>query len=576
MTARVFFSLASQNILLVLLGLSLAVGTARAQAPTWQAAVALAQGAGGESLTYAVAAGYDGDVYVAGHFEGTLLLGTTILNAGSSHNIFVAKWNAFANTFMWAVQAGGPGLNIAYALAVEGANVYVAGYYSQGPATFGSTQLPTYGNTDGYVAKLVDAGPSATWAWAQHLGGVGNDRAKALAVQGNNVYVAGTYILGGTASQATFGTIQLPTLGGANGYVAKLVDAGPTATWAWATAVQGTGSAEAMALAATPGGVYVGGDITFGTVGFGTQQLTSAGNSDGYVAKLLDTGSTATWAWAVRLGGPDYEHVQAVAASGNRVYVSGDYGSATVTLGPLALPNAGNTDGFVAKLTDAGSSAAFTWARAVGGVFSESVRALTVQGSTVYLAGYLSSASVAFGGTTLGTAAGYQPFLARLTDQGPTPAYAWALGTSGTSYNMAYALAATPTGDLYVGGELRGTASFGSHTITGVPLNTNATVAWAHDGSLLATAAPAAPTALTLSPNPAHSQVTVQLPTGLAAGLATLTLLDNVGRSVRARAVALAAGSTQTTFDVAGLAPGVYALRVAVGERTGTTRLVVE
>jgi hypothetical protein len=45
---------------------------------------------------------------------------------------------------------------------------------------------------------------------------------------------------------------------------------------------------------------------------------------------------------------------------------------------------------------------------------------------------------------------------------------------------------------------------------------------------------------------------------------------------VRARTVALAAGSSQTTFDVAGLAPGVYALRVAVGERQGTARLVVE
>jgi hypothetical protein len=64
--------------------------------------------------------------------------------------------------------------------------------------------------------------------------------------------------------------------------------------------------------------------------------------------------------------------------------------------------------------------------------------------------------------------------------------------------------------------------------------------------------------------------------TGLAAGPATLTLLDAVGRVVRTRTVPLAAGSQQAALDMADLAPGVYALRVAVGGSGGTTRLVVE
>jgi hypothetical protein len=68
----------------------------------------------------------------------------------------------------------------------------------------------------------------------------------------------------------------------------------------------------------------------------------------------------------------------------------------------------------------------------------------------------------------------------------------------------------------------------------------------------------------------------VQLPAGLAAGEATLTVLDGLGRVVRTRTASLPAGTATTSFDVAGLAPGVYALRVAVGERRGTARLVVE
>ncbi len=69
---------------------------------------------------------------------------------------------------------------------------------------------------------------------------------------------------------------------------------------------------------------------------------------------------------------------------------------------------------------------------------------------------------------------------------------------------------------------------------------------------------------------------TVAFAAAAESSAATLTLLDALGRVVRAHTVVLPAGTATIGFDMAGLAPGVYALCVAVAGRTGTARLVVE
>jgi len=58
-----------------------------------------------------------------------------------------------------------------------------------------------------------------------------------------------------------------------------------------------------------------------------------------------------------------------------------------------------------------------------------------------------------------------------------------------------------------------------------------------------------------------------------SASPATLTLLDALGRAVRSQA---APAGADYPLDLAGLAPGVYALHVRVGEAQITQRLVVE
>ncbi|HEX9951670.1 MAG TPA: T9SS type A sorting domain-containing protein [Rubricoccaceae bacterium] len=88
-------------------------------------------------------------------------------------------------------------------------------------------------------------------------------------------------------------------------------------------------------------------------------------------------------------------------------------------------------------------------------------------------------------------------------------------------------------------------------------------------------ASEAGPAASALSvrvgPNPARGTATVHV--GGVSGETTLRLVDVRGRVVREMGVA--AGASATVLDLAGLAPGVYGVRVEGGGGVATVRLVV-
>ncbi len=78
-------------------------------------------------------------------------------------------------------------------------------------------------------------------------------------------------------------------------------------------------------------------------------------------------------------------------------------------------------------------------------------------------------------------------------------------------------------------------------------------------------------------PNPAHRAASLVLPAVPGATQARLTLLNALGQAVRAQLVPLAAaGDTHAQLDLAGVAPGLYTLRVAAGSQAASQRLVVE
>nr|WP_236668896.1 T9SS type A sorting domain-containing protein [Hymenobacter rubidus] len=126
-------------------------------------------------------------------------------------------------------------------------------------------------------------------------------------------------------------------------------------------------------------------------------------------------------------------------------------------------------------------------------------------------------------------------------------------------------------GAVYVGGSIIPVATFGAFAINAPIGASTGFLASLADPTLTATAAALHPEGIRLFPNPAHGRATVQLPAGTAT--ATLTILDALGRTLRTQT---ATPNSTTELDLTGLAPGLYAVRVAVGSSTATHRLDVE
>lgn len=144
-----------------------------------------------------VALSPDGSLVVVGHFHGSLNLGGNTLTAQDNKaDIFVAKFSS-TGQHLWSKQFGDENGSSDYAnqfglrVAVDSSGaIYVAGNY-QGRLSFSTKPgeaLPTAMGTDIFVAKLTAAGDHV---WSDALGGNDDQSVGGMALDGENVVVAG-------------------------------------------------------------------------------------------------------------------------------------------------------------------------------------------------------------------------------------------------------------------------------------------------------------------------------------------------------------------------------------------------
>jgi hypothetical protein len=183
-----------------------------------------------------------------------------------------------------------------------------------------------------------------------------------------------------------------------------------------------------------------------------TVTLASFGDYDGFVAKYAPDGYLA---WAVRLGGANWDEPTSIAVSsdGNTIYVAGDFVGTNSDLGLTSTPGGGR-DVFVARLNWNGS---LNWAKKTGGPsnFSQDEAndiAIAPDGGA-YVAGE-------FGETVdFDPNAGYQPltsnggyddiFVLKLTASGT---YGWAKAVGGTGIDRGQGIATAGNGGAIVTG----------------------------------------------------------------------------------------------------------------------------
>jgi hypothetical protein len=394
----------------------------------------------------------DGNVVIAGAFNGSVSFDSDVLTSAGASDVFVAQLDG-NGVVTWTHQFGSTGFDYAFSVAVDRASVYVAGEFSA-TVDFGKGPVTSSGSTD---ACLIAFDGQRNVSWVDTFGGSTNEAAYSVdfangrvaltgevdsngvdygggpvTAQGNDVFVTtrdaatGGYIdqrgIGGaqsdrdpvvaltagglvvsfdTQSDVDAGGGNMPTLGFLDTIVASYA---PDGSYRWAKRF-GTQDSGSEAL---PRDVVVDADGNVTVVGFydfapdfggGPLPADSAGAI--FIASFDSLGAHR---WSRQLVQGQSRARVAVDGAGN-IYVATNF-TEPLDLGTGPLANAGLNDIVLASFS---ASGALRWARAYGTAGSDGVEDLAVDTSgQPWLIGMFGESGSIEGTTVQG------PFIARL------------------------------------------------------------------------------------------------------------------------------------------------------------------
>jgi hypothetical protein len=224
-------------------------------------------------------------------------------------------------------------------------------------------------------------------------------------------------------------------------------------------------------IAADNAGNYVITGSFSGTLTLGNTTLTSAGGDDIYIAKF---NASHILQWAVRSGGVNNEAGKAIAIdASNNIYVTGYFGSSSITLGAATLSNASQTPGvndiFVTRLNP--NTGATVWAQKAGGPNNDNVNAIFTNNSGVWLTGAFTGSAAFNTGTVIaiGGTADQDYFVCRYAAS--NGGFNWVRRAGGSGADEGFDLVADGAGNLTVTGKYAGSVQFGTtaaHAVTSV------------------------------------------------------------------------------------------------------------
>ncbi|MBK8227712.1 MAG: T9SS type A sorting domain-containing protein [Flavobacteriales bacterium] len=237
-----------------------------------------------EARITGIARAANGDVVIAGHFQGMLDFGGASLQTQDGKDLFVARYDMNGN-LLWAHSEGSSGNQEATSVEVDAAgNVIVVGTFTDA-FTIGGTTLTSAGLSDGFIAKYNPAGTSL---WAQAFGGTSWDAAGRVACDAaGNIHVTGQY-----TTACSFGPITVNGTSDRDLFVAKYNGAG---TPQWALGSTGSAWKEGVDVAVAASGqvIFCGWHTGITTVGGST--LTGDPSSNYAVVGSINSNGSLQW-----------------------------------------------------------------------------------------------------------------------------------------------------------------------------------------------------------------------------------------------------------------------------------------
>ncbi|HEY6065642.1 MAG TPA: fibronectin type III domain-containing protein, partial [Thermoanaerobaculia bacterium] len=209
---------------------------------------------------------------------------------------------------LWSRNYGGPSASASvfpFSVAVDVTGEIVMTGYFVNSVDMGTGAMTSAGAGDIFVARY---GADGTPLWSKRMGSSGDDRGKAIAVDGSgNVYVTGFFR--GTVDFGGGGIAAAPS--STNAFLVKY---SATGAHLWSKRLStALGVDEATSLAVDASGNAVVGGVLYQTSDFGGGALTSAGGADIFLVKVSATGAHL---WSRRFGGTLDDWVNSVALDG--------------------------------------------------------------------------------------------------------------------------------------------------------------------------------------------------------------------------------------------------------------------
>jgi hypothetical protein len=358
-----------------------------------------------------MAADAAGRTFLAGGLGTSMSFGSATMScslnaqAGAQRSIWVAAVAASGDP-LWCSSYGTSGVQTGLSVAVDGSgDIVVAGLLSGSMTTFGSTMLmgSVYGDT--FVLKLD---PMGKVLWVRQIVSTYGSQPNAVAVDGTgDVVVTGRF----SGSLAIGGSMLTTTgMGDPNIYVVKLDATTGSPLWG-----KGFGDSaiqqDSYVAVDTSGNVLLGGDFR-GVINFGGTNLTSAGQTDVFLAKLDPMGMHL---WSKSFGDASAQVATGITldGKGQPVLVGNfegtvDFGGGGLmsTGGPMAGDNL-----YIAKLDPTGKH---LWSRRFGDAHGQSVNGVAVDAAGAALLSGTFAGTLDFGGNPMMNPGGTDVFLAKL------------------------------------------------------------------------------------------------------------------------------------------------------------------
>ena len=302
--------------------------------------------------------------------------------------------------------------------------------------------------------------------WVRSFGGSSIDNGKDIAVDRFGHVYTTGRFTGTSDLDPGPGVHNLTSAGSSDVFIARLDTAG---NFVWARHLGGSAADYGNAIATdTSGNVYVTGYFS-GTADFDPGPGVfnlTSFGSDDIYLVKLD--SSGNFAWATQAGSTLGDRAEDVAVGpGGKVYLTGIYRN-TVSFGSFSLTSAGGTDVFVVCLDAAGN---YLWAKSLGGSQSEEGNSITVDTfGNVYTAGGFYGLTDLDPGTAnyyLSSAGQLDIFVCKLDQAG---SFVWAIRTGGSNNDEAISITTDLPGNVYTTGTFNGSVDFdpgaGVSTIT--------------------------------------------------------------------------------------------------------------